>query len=294
MAILIKRIRETVNISDDTVVRVVPYLAPEFDLFRRSQVGFAGMMIAAPGYFVERREYTLHELIFTMEGAGAVTSEDCVSDLDSGGLLVLPARTSYRYECGRAPWRFIWFQLSNSGPWRSLSGMPIHTRRSHVAGDLESAFLRLLNESVALEPNASCLTTLLSEQVLLYLERELALSESPQQLGMRQRIDGIWRLVRQNLDKGWTTRRLAELGNMSESTFYRACLRHTGVNPHNMLLKMRMQQAEQLLRNSDYPAKMIAEIVGYSTPFAFSNAFKRYKKMSPKAYRAQVEREQMH
>jgi len=291
MAILIKRIRETVNISDNTVVRVVPYLAPELEPFRRSQVGFSGLMIAAPGYLVERRDYTLHELIFTLEGTGAVASQDCASELHGGDLLVLPAHTLYRYECACAPWRFMWFQLSNSGPWRSLAGMTIHARKSHVAGDLESAFLRLLNESVALELNAGYMTTLLSEQVVLYLERELALSEPPQQLGMRQRVDAIWMFVRQNLNKGWTTRGLADLGNMSESTFYRACLRHTGLNPHNMLLKVRMQQAEQLLRDSDYPVKMIAEIVGYSTPFAFSNAFKRYRKMSPKAYRAQVERE---
>jgi AraC family transcriptional regulator, arabinose operon regulatory protein len=287
MAIVIKGIRETVNISDDTELLAVPFLAPELAHFQLNHINYTGLITAATGYLVERRDSTMHELVFTLGGTGAVSSQNCTTNLVRSDLLVLPKHTSYTYKCRHAPWRFMWFQLSSSWVWRLLDGTPIHTRKSHVIDDLESTLLHLLNESVSSGRNASRMTTLLSEQVVLYIERELTMSESPRQQDTCRKIDEIWRVVRQNLDKNWTTRELADLGNMSESTFYRACLRHTGLNPHNILLKIRMQQAEQLLRSSDCPAKTIAEMVGYSTPFAFSHAFKRYKKMSPKAYRAQ-------
>lgn len=42
-----------------------------------------------------------------------------------------------------------------------------------------------------------------------------------------------------------------------------------------------MQQAEELLANSDLTVQAIAQSVGYTDSFTFSKAFKRYQGISP-------------
>jgi AraC-like DNA-binding protein len=54
-----------------------------------------------------------------------------------------------------------------------------------------------------------------------------------------------------------------------------------------MVFRLRMQRAEELLVKYDYALKNIAEELGYGTPFAFSNAFKRHKGISPEHFRRQ-------
>ncbi len=133
------------------------------------------------------------------------------------------------------------------------------------------------------------MTTLLSELVVLYLERELAEEDSPLERGTRRQLEELWSIVSARLDKQWGVRELAQRVNMSCSSFYRACHRSTGDSPKQMLVKLRMQRAEELLRNYDYPLKIVADMLGYQSPFAFSNAFKRHKGMSPRDYRALAE-----
>lgn len=55
--------------------------------------------------------------------------------------------------------------------------------------------------------------------------------------------------------------------------------------PKNYLNSLRMERAAILLKTTDYPVSMIAEAVGFSNPFQFSTAFKRYHGMSPAAFR---------
>lgn len=52
------------------------------------------------------------------------------------------------------------------------------------------------------------------------------------------------------------------------------------------LKNWRMARAADLLRQPDETVASVAEKIGYSTPFAFSAAFKRVRGMSPRQYRA--------
>ena len=208
--------------------------------------------------------------------------------LRPGDLLVAPCDTKYGYGCEEGTWRFMWFQLQNTGIWHGLRSLPVHVRRSGVAHNLESVMSRLLTESMGQDLHWARVTTLFAELVVLYLERELALSESPHERKVRQCLEELWGRVSGRLDVDWSVNGLAAQANMSTSSFYRACERFMGQNPKQILLRFRMQRAEELLLNQDYPLKTVAEMLGYGRAFSFSKAFKRNKKMSPKEYRAQA------
>lgn len=248
-----------------------------------------GISDATTGYFVERKGHPVHEVVLCLSGKGLVWSDKETRELLAGELLIAPAGTRYGYTCEKPPWQFFWSQMLDRGVWRSLRSFDVHVRNAYYGAQLESSIRALLSDSVGQEPNWARATTLLSELVALYLERELAVQDSPHDRKNRQRLEELWGLVSGRLDKPWSVGELAEHVNMSISSFYRACRQSTGFSPKQMLLRLRMQRAEELLRTYDYPLKVVADMLGYESPFAFSNAFKRYKSMSPRAFRTSVE-----
>lgn len=61
-----------------------------------------------------------------------------------------------------------------------------------------------------------------------------------------------------------------------------------GVSPTRYLLQLRMGEARDLLRNTDFSVKEIAAMCGYRDPYFFSRIFKEYTGCSPRAYRTEV------
>ena len=58
-----------------------------------------------------------------------------------------------------------------------------------------------------------------------------------------------------------------------------------GISPTRYLLQLRMGNARDLLRNTDFSVKEIAAMCGYRDPYFFSRAFKEYTGLSPRDYR---------
>lgn len=58
-----------------------------------------------------------------------------------------------------------------------------------------------------------------------------------------------------------------------------------GTTPSQYLILLRLRYAKQLLLNHSYNITEIAELCGYTNPYYFTNAFRRYTGMSPTAFR---------
>jgi two-component system response regulator YesN len=59
----------------------------------------------------------------------------------------------------------------------------------------------------------------------------------------------------------------------------------TGMNYHEYLIRLRVDQAKRLLSTSDLSISQIAEMTGFQDYRGFSLAFKRLEKMTPSKYR---------
>lgn len=286
----ITNITETVIMPEGTSFRVAPSLSPECEPFQRVGIVLLGISDAPEGYLVERNGHSLHEVALCVSGTGRVQSDKESREVVAGELFIAPGGTRYRYTSEKPPWRFIWCQLQDRGIWHVLRSFDVHVRKAHYGEQIELVVRRLMAESMGQQLHWARVTTLLSELFVLYLERELAVEDSLYDRTTRQQLEELWSIVSARLDKQWSVQELAQRVNMSCSSFYRACRRSTGDSPKQMLIKLRMQRAEELLRNYDYPLKIVADMLGYQSPFAFSNSFKRHKGMSPRDYRALAER----
>ena len=77
---------------------------------------------------------------------------------------------------------------------------------------------------------------------------------------------------------------LAEKFNMSYSSFSRKVKAVTGLTVNDIIKKIRMKRAEELLISGKNNVSEIAEIVGYNSVAAFREAFKGEYGESPSSY----------
>jgi AraC-like DNA-binding protein len=96
------------------------------------------------------------------------------------------------------------------------------------------------------------------------------------------------RLMQNNPAEPWTVAGLASEVNVSRAVLARRFTELVGAPPMTFLTSWRIDLAADLLRKPDTTVGAVADLVGYSSPFALSNAFKRVRGISPQQHRELV------
>ncbi|MEJ2869366.1 AraC family transcriptional regulator [Actinomycetospora sp. OC33-EN08] len=86
--------------------------------------------------------------------------------------------------------------------------------------------------------------------------------------------------------RGWTVEGLARGAGLSRAAFARRFTALVGEPPMAWLTDLRLSLAADLLRGTDLTLAVIADRVGYGSPFALSTAFHRERGVRPAALRA--------
>ncbi|MFI0510908.1 cupin domain-containing protein [Streptomyces sp. WSLK1-5] len=89
-------------------------------------------------------------------------------------------------------------------------------------------------------------------------------------------------------ERPWTTETLAAATSVSRATLSRHFRSALGQTPGAYVTQWRMDLASVRLRETDEPVESISGAVGYSSPHAFSRAFRRSRGMSPGEYRSRL------
>lgn len=158
--------------------------------------------------------------------------------------------------------------------------------------DWESPLVPLLCEEVVKdEPGqAAVLDRLLDLLVTAVLKAWFAKHDSSRPDWWRHQGDRIvekaLRIMHDEPARPWTLDTLASEAGASRASLARRFHDLVGEPPMTFLKNWRMAMAADLLCQADETVSTVAEKVGYSTPFAFSAAFKRVRGMSPQEHRA--------
>ncbi len=153
------------------------------------------------------------------------------------------------------------------------------------------ALLQRLREELA-RPAASALYVRgIGQALAVHLARnytaltEGARGESAALPGFKLKRVTDW--MAENLAEEFSLARLAELAGMSEFHFNRLFKRATGVPPSQYQIRLRLDAARRLLRETDRSVITIANDVGYSNPSHFARLFRKETGLSPTVYRKQ-------
>ncbi len=117
--------------------------------------------------------------------------------------------------------------------------------------------------------------------IFMQISAEEFLSSDP----LSPLIEEIIQFFKENLNKNISLNLLSKKFGVSKSGLIEHFKFSTGTTPMQYLLKLRLNEAEELLITSDLSLSEIADICGYENAFYFSNAFKKAKGESPKFYR---------
>ncbi|WP_434363010.1 AraC family transcriptional regulator [Parasalinivibrio latis] len=153
---------------------------------------------------------------------------------------------------------------------------------------LKSTFDQLSAEYMSQGPGSELIVNKLTEIVLVELIRINFGREQKNpflEALNDKRISRALQLLHDHPKRSWTLELVAEQVGMSRAAFAKRFTSMVGRPMFGYLTDLRMQRAQELLRESMLPVYEIAEEVGYESERAFTLAFKKQIGTTPKRYR---------
>lgn len=152
------------------------------------------------------------------------------------------------------------------------------------------ALLAPLRAELNVQPGSTLLVTGLAQAIAVYLARHYmdvgaSLDQDAALPAYKLRTVTDW--MEQHLDQPFNLGVLAARAGMSTFHFNRLFKRATGLPPSQYQIKLRMNAARRLLRETDHSVAAIANTVGYGNPSHFSQLFRKHAGMAPDNYRRQ-------
>lgn len=232
--------------------------------------------IVAP-YRMVRLQSAYAHIVACFGGRGRVLIDGQVIDWRPGQILLAPSGALHAFEpAGRRPWHIAWVFCDDSGGRKLVEGTSSRMREGDVSGFVST--LKMLTREALGEAEPAAMQAWVT--ILQTHTRRLA-GESHTD----PRLVGLWERVEADLSRAWDCRELARIAAMSEEHLRRLCLRYHQRSPMHYVFQLRMHRAGVLLKNTPSKIEVIAQQVGFATPYAFSAAFKRWSGSSPGAYR---------
>lgn len=100
-----------------------------------------------------------------------------------------------------------------------------------------------------------------------------------------KRIANAIDYIERNLKETLTINALASTANLSSTQFKVLFKQQTGITAMDYVSKARFEKAQALLSNTDYPLKMIGEMVGYTDLSSFSRRFTQIVGLPPSKFK---------
>ncbi|MGF1718984.1 AraC family transcriptional regulator [Vibrio kyushuensis] len=98
------------------------------------------------------------------------------------------------------------------------------------------------------------------------------------------RVRNVLDHMEENLSDDFSIESLAHIACLSPTQLKLIFKKQTKLSVMQYLTQMRMEKAQALLLNTDYPISIVAENVGYRDPTAFSRRFTQYFGLTPSKF----------
>lgn len=228
-----------------------------------------------------------HLLYAVIDGAVECLFGTETRKVEAGNMYIAPARGPHRVELASGHCTAVWVHLYQQPQWFFLLESGVHMRPMLVPDELGMVTELLLRAARPETPSGQQMLELYEPILLACLQRELRDLHHPHERLQQQRLQEVWQEVRGNPSHAWSKTNLARRAGLAPGYLPEVCRRLFGVTPMRKVTMIRMDLAQQLLITSDLSLADIAGRVGYSSEYAFSDAFKRIHGQRPGAMRRQ-------
>lgn len=215
-------------------------------------------------------------MVFTVKGEGRVRYDDKVYHVAQGQALAMRPTYDFSYGCPGESWHFWWFELCQPQPFLPENQV--------LSVDLGDFLLRLFKHSLicAKQGQWDIAQSLLAPALML-------LGDSTEQRSPDAGSKTLIKLeqhIRENLQTVTVTG-LCEEARLQERTLRNLCHRVLGYGPKQLISRIRLETAQQMLANTTLSLNDISMALGFSSQFHFSRSFKECYRLTPSDYRKQ-------
>jgi len=151
---------------------------------------------------------------------------------------------------------------------------------------------RITREKAGKEPGSEFLEHLLVLELFVLISRALKMewedSIKEKTPKVKELISASVKFINNNFERDISLKDIANYVFLSSSYFSRVFREEMGITPISYLLKVRIERAKEMLRETDAKISDIAVSVGFSHQQRFNDIFKKHTGMSPMQYRKQV------
>lgn len=252
----------------------------------------AGHYVEPYGYATYRGAGTKDWLITcTRQGKGYFILDDEVTTVGARDILLIPPGTTHQYGTVEGSvWDFHWTHFIPRPYWMSWLRMIqedyrlplIHIDDEQVWDRIQSAFKRVLSDSLAIGEFAVELSLNGLEEVFLMLVRGTLNSNEPK---IDPRVRTVLRYISEHLSEPLTVADLAAQVDLSSSRLSHLFKEQMQDSVTNAIIKLRLHQATRLLQFTSRKVTDIAHEVGFESSFYFTRQFTSQIGMSPTKYR---------
>lgn len=185
-----------------------------------------------------------------------------------------------------------WPELAElAGMKRLLCGESIHlnpARQAEAAALLDRINDEMWHAPVAMELAVRSLLT--GFLLLAGRSGEAASASTVEETETRDGVSRAIVYMEQHFVRRIELARLAECARLSPTYFCSSFHAATGMTPWEYLIRLRLEKAKQLLRNSDFTVSEIAQRTGFCDASYLTRVFRRHEQMTPRRY-AELDRE---
>ncbi len=260
-----------------------PWLAdaPICAELERHSITHCGIMHAVPPMEIARVEPSGSFFLASLQGRGDVLMDSTWKNLSPGEACLQPPFLANSLRAQRRKWSFAWIRYQDDRARNPIAGLHSPTRAAFDPDPLQHAIRGLIAETGA--PHNPVAMRRWVDLIHSYVTGFAAPFRSQDQLEI------LWKEVAKDLASPWPLARLAETAGVSKEHLRRRTQQFLGRSPGQHLMHLRMRRAAHLLATTAQSQTAIANQVGFTTSYSFSNTFLRWTGLRPSAYRQQYQ-----
>lgn len=232
-----------------------------------------------------------HRLYWITRGQGRVTVNCITRGYGPNTAVFIPARTQMALELPSQA-QGLELCLPTTADLR-LPETPFHLRISNIEAQasLTSHLEKIEREVAARAPAMDRALTGYGLLASAWMQRELTRAEGAI---LRERTHRLAELFSEAMEAQFRTGRgvadYAEALSVTPTHLSRVCKEASGRPAHALLVERIMHEARRLLRDTDMPAREIAETLGFSSAAYFTRAFQQSVLRTPSDFRSTTRR----
>lgn len=228
-------------------------------------------------------------IYFILSGKGSYTIRDQYYTLHEGQGFIIEPHTLIHFKADHhQPWTYLWVGFSGESAGKYLANTSLNS--DHPVFNCAKNSLTLATANAVIkasnhDDNRNLIMTGKLFEFLYQLTQDYPSREPVKTLNRSEMIEYALFYIAQNFADQLTVESLAEAMHIDRTYLHRLFTKRVDRSPQAYIRQYRIDQAGQMLRETDYPIQVIARAVGYENQFSFSKAFSALCGVAPRVYR---------